>query len=131
MKGFTVKEVSVEILSCFEKSPRADPLSGYRDLSCLSSLVSFVPEICNCFQNVYNGSYKSFTQILIFGYVCATYNATEPPPKKGSRYSSYSPRLGKYGAIFLIARDLPPGYLRGVFRDVATVITTIRLSLFP
>ena len=44
-----------------------------------------------------------------------TYSATEPPPRNGSLYSLNLRRSGKTVASFVQARDLPPGYLRGVY----------------
>jgi len=43
-------------------------------------------------------------------------SATDPPPRKGSRYSLQEDKFGKKFLILFTARDLPPGYLRGVLR---------------
>src|SRR6056300_614097 len=54
--------------------------------------------------------------------------ATLPPPKNGSRNSPYSLRSGKYWSILVQARDLPPGYLSGVFSDF--IIFRVILQIF-
>ena len=111
---------SVNPLSC-----RIDLLSSKSILQSEDSLlisVSLVaissPCFCKICQKFVNGSYKSLTQILRCGKEVLMCNATEPPPRNGSRYSLQFERLGKKFLILATALDLPPGYRNGVLRLV-------------
>ena len=57
------------------------------------------------------------------GYFCEISSATDPPPTNGSLKSVTI--SGKSPSIFLTARDLPPGYLKGVFNGVGGFVITI------